>query len=234
MVQIPRMPGAKCDHGGGHRSPSEPVALGRRSPRLPQRKGPGAWRTGAKLDPSEANAVEGASIYLAQSGQRLRDQHPRGQRQFLGIRSHLRGERQFLGIRSHPRGQRQSLGIRSHASLGIRNRASPNVGRNRLRRSSEVRSRRCEVRSRNSHSYEVRSNRSCWSPSPNRTNRRPRPVCFQGQGEVRPPPRRQQVSVCASDHSYPTFSSLRRCQLRGSVTLGGNPEREGQGSLVWK
>jgi hypothetical protein len=24
-----------------------------------------------------------------------------------------------------------------------------------------------------------------------------------------------------------------RCQLHGSVTLGGNPEREGQGSLVW-
>jgi len=25
-----------------------------------------------------------------------------------------------------------------------------------------------------------------------------------------------------------------RCQLPGSVTLGGNPEREGQGTLVWK
>ena len=138
----------------------------------------------------ESLGLRGASIYLAQSCQRLRGQHPRGQRL---------------------RDQRRSLGIRSHANPGSRSRANPSVGRNSTRcrsevrshssHSDEVRSRRCGVHSRNRHSYEVQSSHSCWIPNPNRT---PQPVCFQGQGGVLPPPRRRQVFVCASDHSYPT------------------------------
>ena len=65
---------------------------------------------------SFALRLEGLLIYLAQSCQRLRGRHPRGQR--------LRGQRQSLGIRSHA-----NLGSRNRANPGSRSRANPNVGR---------------------------------------------------------------------------------------------------------
>ena len=48
---------------------------------------------------------------------------------------------------------------------------------------------------------------------------------FQGQEEAQRPPRRRQLFVCASGHSFWIFPDLNECQLLGRKTLRGNPER---------
>ncbi len=52
-----------------------------------------------------------------------------------------------------------------------------------------------------------------------------RPGGSQGQEEALRPPRWRQLFVSASDHSFRIFPRLKKCQLFGRKTLGGNPGR---------
>ena len=131
--------------------------------------------------PVERLSLRGASIYVAQSCQRLRGQHPRGQRQSLGIRSH--------GANPHPGSQ--PGGCRCHGS--------------------------------SHHSRQAKSNRSSniYSLYPSKL----RPGGSLGQEEALRPPRRRQLFVSASDHSFRIFAAFEQMPVARPRDARGKPRK---------